>query len=140
MSRRLKLFIAASFILNIALIGVIAGHGYHRYGVKRGDQLMALLDRSSIVEEKRHLIKEKLKDNFHNEDEWKGKEEWRSTTRAILTAEKFDADAYRAQLNKMVSRRNANKQNRVDIIVEIASNLDQNERIALADIFRRSRK
>jgi len=139
MSKKLKLFVLISVILNVTLIGIIAGYSYQHFSVKRGDKIIALLDHSSLSEDKRNSFKEKLQNIFHNKNKRKNKQKWRDETLAILTAEKFDVDAYRAQLEKMITRRNQNKRERVEILVEIASQLNQSERKDLAEIFRRKR-
>jgi uncharacterized membrane protein len=139
MSRKLKLFVLISVILNVTLIGIIAGYGYHHFGVKRGDKIIALLDRSSLSEDKRNSFKEKLQNIFPNENKRKNRQKWRDETLAILTAEELDVSAYRAQLEKMIVRRNQNKREQVETMVEIASHLNQSERKDLAEIFSRKR-
>ncbi|TFH09805.1 MAG: periplasmic heavy metal sensor [Nitrosomonadales bacterium] len=139
MSKKLKLFILISVILNVIQIGVIAGYSYQHFGIKRVDKIIALLDNSSLPEEKRNSFKEKLRDILPSENKRKDKQKWRDETLAILTAKELDVDAYRTQLENRLVKRSQNKKDRVEIMVEIASQLNQDERKALAKIFRKNR-
>ena len=50
MSRKVRLFILLSVVLNVVLIGFTAGRGCNRHEIKRGDHIIELLDRSSLPE------------------------------------------------------------------------------------------
>jgi len=139
MSKKLKLFILTSVILNVIFIGIIAGYSYQYFTVKRGDKIISLIDNSSLPEEKRNSFKNRFRDIFPNENRKKDKQKWRDETLDILTAKELDVDAYRTQLEKMLIKRSQNKKNRVEIMVELASELNQDERKALAKIFRKNR-
>lgn len=140
MSKKLKLFILASIILNIVLIGIVAGHSYHRYGMHRDNQIITLLDKSSIALEKQQVIRKKLKDSFHNKKQHTEKKKWREETIAILTAEELDIVAYRKQLEQMVAKHHDNKKQRIEAIISLVSELSQEERVNLAKIFKKSRR
>jgi len=90
MSKKLKLFVLISVILNVTFLGIIAGYGYHHSEVKRGDKIIALLDRSSLSKDKINDLKEKFQNVFPN----KNRQKWRDETLAILTAEELDVGAY----------------------------------------------
>lgn len=140
MSKKLKLFILISVILNVILIGIIAGYSFQHFGLKRGDEIISLLDNSSLPEEKRNSLKKKLREVLPNENKRKNKQEWRDETLAILTAKEFDIDAYRAQLEKRHAERSQNKNNQIEIMTELVSQLNQDERKKLAKIFRKNRR
>ena len=140
MSSRLKLLILISLALNVVFIGFILGRSSrcHRVWTKRTPDVMELLDRSSIPEARQAVLKEKLRAVFPNEEKRRAKLRWYRKTGEILKAEEFDADAYRAQLDKMFAYRARNRQERVEVIIEIASELNQEEREELAEIFGRA--
>lgn len=140
MSKRIKLFILASVVLNLIFMGMFAGHAYRRYGIQREGQIIALLDKSSIDKAQRDALREKLVKNMPGKDKWKDKKKWREDTIAILTAKDFDVAAYRNQLELMLQDQQSEKRQKVEVIIELASKLNQQERMALADIFRRSRR
>lgn len=139
MNRRLKLFLLISVALNIVFIGFVLGRGSHchRLGMKKAPAIMGLLDRSSIPEARRAELKEKLQAALPTEERRKEKRQWYRETGEILKAEEFDADAYRAQLDKMFAYRSHNRQKIVEVLIEITAELNQEERKALAEIFSR---
>ena len=138
MSRTVRLFILLSVVLNVVLIGFTAGRGCNRHEIKRGDHIIELLDRSSLPEARRAELKEKLGAALPSAERKKAKRQLREEAIAILEAEHFDAAAYRESMNKMLVERQRHKQRIVEVMVEIASELNQEERKALAKIFRRA--
>ncbi len=135
-----RLAILLLVVLGVVLVGFAAGRGCDRHGTKRGEDITALLDSSSLPEARRAELKEKLRAALPDAERKKAKRQLREEAIAILEAEHFDAAAYRESMNKMLAQRQRRKQRVVEVIVEIASELNQEERKALADIFRRSPK
>ena len=133
-----RLTILLLVVLGVVLVGFAAGRGCDRHGAKRGEHIITLLDGSSIPEARRAELKEKLRAALPDAERKKAKRQLREEAIAILEAEHFDAAAYRESMNKMLAQRQRRKQRIVEVIVEIASELNQEERQALADIFRRS--
>ena len=138
MSRTVRLFILLSVVLNVVLIGFTAGRGCNRHEIKRGDHIIELLDRSSLPEARRAELKEKLGAALPSAERREAKRQLREEAIAILEAEHFDAAVYRESMNKMLVERQRHKQRIVEVMVEIASELNQEERKALAKIFRRA--
>ncbi len=133
-----KLIILLLVVLGVVLIGFTAGRNCDRHKVKRGEHIIALLDGSSLPEARRAELKEKLRTALPDPERKKVKRQLHEEAIAILEAEHFDAVAYRESMNKMLVERQRRKQRILEVIVEIASELNQEERKALADIFRRS--
>ena len=133
-----RLFILLLVVLGVVLVGFAAGRGCDRHQAKRGEDIAALLDSSSLPEARRAELKEKLRAALPDAERKKAKRKLHKEAIAILEAEHFDAAAYRESMNKMLMERQRRKQRIVEVIVEIASELNQEERRALADIFRRS--
>lgn len=135
-----RIFILVSVVLGVVLVGFASGRGCDRHGAKRGEHIAALLDGSSLPEAMRAELKEKLRAALPGAEGKKAKRQLRKEAIAILGAEQFDAAAYRESMNKMLVERQRQKQRIVEVIVEIASELNWEERKALADIFRRSHR
>ena len=133
-----RLTILLLVVLGVVLVGFAAGRSCDRHGAKRGEDIVALLDSSSLPEARRAELKEKLRAALPDAERKKAKRRLHKEAIAILEAEHFDAAAYRESMNKMLAERQRRKQRIVEVIVEIASELNQEERQALADIFRRS--
>ena len=135
-----RLFILLLVALGVTLVGFAAGRGCDRHQVKRGERIIALIDGSSLPEARRAELKEKLRAVLPGAEGKKTRRQLRKETIAILEAEHFDAAAYRDSVNRMFSERQGQKQRILEVIVEIASELNREEREALADIFRRPPK
>ena len=133
-----RLFVLLLVVFGVILIGFTAGRGCDRHQVKQGERIIALLDGSSLPEARRSELKEKLRAVLPDAERKKAKRKLHKEAIAILEAEHFDAAAYRESMNKMLAERQRRKQRIVEVIAEIASELNQEERRALADIFRRS--
>ena len=133
-----RLAILLLVVLGVVLVGFAAGRGCDRHQAKRGEDIAALLDGSSLQEARRAELKEKLRAALPDAERKKAKRKLHKEAIAVLEAEHFDAVAYRESMNKMLVERQRRKQRVVEVIVEIASELNQEERKALADIFRRS--
>lgn len=143
MSRKIKLFILVSVLLNIILIGIIAGHSYHRYGMKHGERLAGevaeLLDRSSIAEEQREVLKQSFRNATSRPEKTEDMKRAQEEALTVLTAEKFDKAAFRKKIEKNHQNFGKRRQQITDAIVNIASNLNQDERKELAELLRKYR-
>ncbi len=135
-----RLFVLLLVVFGVVVIGFTAGRGCDRHQVKKGEHIIVLLDGSSLPEAKRSELKEKLRAVLPDAEGKKAKRQLHEEAIAILEAEHFDAAAYRESMNKVLAQRQRRKQQIVEVIVEIASEFNQGERKALADIFRRSHK
>ena len=139
MSRRLKSLILISVALNILLIGFVLGIGSRCYHteLKRTPGIAVLLENSSVPEARRTELEKKLQALFPDAEKRKARLRLYRKTSEILKAEEFDSDAFREQLDKMFEYRRLNRQKRIEVITEIASELNQEERKVLAEIFGR---
>lgn len=135
-----RLLILLLVVLGVVLIGFAAGRGCDRHQAKRGEGIIALLDECSISEARRAELKEKLRATLPDAERKKVRRQLSGEVIAILEAEQFDAEAYRESLNKMFLERQMQKRRVLEVMVEIASELNWEERKALADILRRSPK
>ncbi|MXZ48326.1 MAG: periplasmic heavy metal sensor [Candidatus Dadabacteria bacterium] len=133
-----RLLILLLVVLGVILIGFVAGRGCDRHQAKRGERIITLLDECSIPESRRTKLKEKLRAALPDAEGKKVRRRLNGEVIAILEAEQFDAEAYRESLDKMFLERQRQKQRVLEVMVEIASELNWEERKALAEIFRRS--
>ena len=140
MRNPVRLLVLLLVVLGVVLIGFAVGRGCDHHKVKRGERIITLLDESSLPEARRAELKEKLRTALPDAERKKAKRQLSGEVIAILEAEQFDAEAYRENLDKMFLERQRQKRRVLEVIVEIASELNWEERKALADILRRSHK
>ena len=140
MRNPVRLLVLLLVVLGVVLIGFAAGRGCDHHKVKRGERIIALLDGSSLPKARRAELKEKLRAVLPDAERKKVRRQLSGDAIAILEAERFDTEAYRESLDKMFLERQRQKRRLLEVIVEIASELNWEERKALADIFRRSPK
>ena len=138
MRNSVRLLVLLLVVLGVVLIGFAAGRGCDHHKVKRGESIIALLDGSSLPKARRAELKEKLRAVLPDAERKKVRRQLSGEAIAILEAERFDAEAYRESLDKMFLERQRQKRRLLEVIVEIASELNWEERKALANIFRRS--
>ncbi len=138
MNKKIKLFVLCSVLLNALLIGTAIGHFYGRFTHNPEDQIAAILDKSKINFDKRKYLLNKV-DQIRqgNIAKWEQIKKAREESLKILTAKTFDANAYRKVLSGLFGLRDQHHQRMTEVIVEIASELDQQDRIALAETLRR---
>ena len=136
MGKKLKLLIIISLLCNIVLLGFVFGHAYHRHVHKKDHPMMALLEEINISEQQRDRLKERLK-NLRSAK--KSMKEYHQA-QALLIAPEFNALAYRNHLDNLLKERCEHMEAFTEIIVELATHLDQNERKKLAHLLKRGRK
>lgn len=138
MTKKVKAALLVSLLLNILLIGWIAGnmiyyvrghHGFHR-------EEQAVLQ--SLPEEKRALFLETMKGARSGSRDFRDRmHEIRDRTLAILTAPVFDEQAYRAEVEEL-HRFRAEKMNRLAAATgKLAGQFNQEERKILAELLKR---
>ena len=84
-----RLAILLLVVLGVVLIGFAAGRGCDRHQAKRGEDIAALLDSSSLPEARRAELKEKLRAALPDAERKKAKRQLREEAIAILEAEQF---------------------------------------------------
>jgi uncharacterized membrane protein len=137
MTPKLKLFIVASVLLNVLLIGFLAGQTLHRFGPTptphHEEQAIGKLppEKQIVV---RSLMDELRKEGDSMKETMRAE---RDKLREILAAEQFDESAYRAQLDKIGSMYRARKDKLADRIAELAKTWPAADRAILADLTRR---
>lgn len=142
MSKRLKLLLIGSLVLNALLVSFIGGKIYSHKMTKPGfASLVTLLENSSIPEDERSaLISRLVQSSADRKGAMKNNRTWGDKTQAILTAEDFDRAAYRAQLEERFLSKKPHKAEMIGTMVEIATALNQEERVEMARILKRQSK
>lgn len=137
MNRKLKIFFIISISLNVLLVGMEAGRWLHKPPVpmKKHERILKLVEESSIPDEKRTIITQKLA-AMNNEDVRRKNDKLQEESLAILTAENFDAEAYRKNVLQTFALRNQKMDDIANSIVELATHLNLEERRRLAEILR----
>ena len=138
MSKKMKILILGSLLLNVLLIGVILGDLSHRlrreHFVGRHARELA----SKLPEDKAELFLETVERvHLHNKDVHKQIREARKRAMKILAAPEFDEAAYQIEVEKLRELRGLMKQRLADATIELARQFDQEERRALAQHLRR---
>lgn len=137
MSKKLKLFVLASVILNIVLTGIVAGHMAHRFGHWHDDKMLRFIEKTELSEIKKTAYKEKLQQALSEKKYRNSGRQEHEKAMAILTTKTFDADLFRARLEHIFEKQDQHKKQMIDVIVELASELNQQDRKALAEILRK---
>ena len=140
MNKKIKLFILLSVIMNLVCIGIFLGHGMQRYGVKRGDQIIELIDHSSIPEARQQELIWELKQVLPPPKHDIQNNPFHRKLQSAMTADPFDKEAYREALSNMLNDRHDHKMQMSNVMVEIAAELNLQERKKLAAIFQKAKK
>ncbi|MEN8264808.1 MAG: periplasmic heavy metal sensor [Nitrospirota bacterium] len=137
MSKKIKILILGSVILNVLLIGVIIGHVSHRLGredyIKKHTQDIELklpADKEKLffkTMEKVHLENLKIHDQIR---------ENRESVLSILTSPDFDETSYQTEAQKLHRLRGLIMKQLADAVRELAEQFDQEERKALSEYLR----
>lgn len=132
MSKKMKIMVLSSLLLNALLIGVIAGHLSHRFSrenfIDRHAELM-----SKLPQDKAELfLKTVEKVHLNNRNIYNQIREERKEAMKILAAPEFDEPAYQLELKKLHELGDLMMQGLANATIELAKQFGQEERRALA--------
>ena len=138
MTKKVKILIFSSLLLNVLLAGIIIGdvsHRFHKeYFVRKTVKEFA----SKLPVDKAALFLETVKRvHLKNQDAYNEIRESRKEAIKLLSAPKFDESAYRLQIEKIDNLRSLMKRRLADATIELARQFNQEERSALAQHLRR---
>jgi len=133
MSKKIKILIFSSLLLNVLLAGVVIGDASHRfhkeYFVRKSMKEFA----SKLPGDKAALFLETVKRvHLNNRDAYNQIREARKEAMKLLSAPEFDEAAYRLQVEKIHELRSLMKRRLADATIELARQFSQKERSALA--------
>jgi len=138
MSRKIKILVLGSLLLNVLLIGVSLGHVSHRLGNDRFNRRPVPEFVAQLPEDKEKLFFETMERvRSENRDIYRQIKEARERSISILTAPEFDEDAYQAEIGKLHELYGLMKQRLANATIGLAKQFNQEERKALANYLRR---
>ena len=137
MSKKMKILIFSSLLLNVLLAGVVIGdvsHRFHKeYFVRKSVKEFA----SKLPGDKAALFIETVERvHLNNQDAYNQIREARKEAIKLLSAAEFDEAAYRLQVEKIHELRSLMKRRLADATIELAKQFSQKERKALAQHLR----
>ena len=137
MSKKMKILIFSSLLLNVLLAGVVIGdvsHRFHKeYFVRKSVKEFA----SKLPGDKAALFLETVERvHLNNRDAYNQIREARKEAMKLLSAPEFDEAAYRLQVEKIHELRSFMKRRLGDATIELAKQFSQKERKALAQHLR----
>jgi uncharacterized membrane protein len=139
MSKKIKILIVCSLVLNILLVGFVIGNVSHR--LFKGDSFRRKPPELSVKlsPEKEKLFLDTMgKVRLENRGIRKKMSETREKIFSIMIAPKFDGDAYESEVKKLLELRRFMMQQLSDATKELAEEFNQDERKALAEYLKRS--
>jgi len=141
MSKKIKILIFSSLLLNVLLIGVVIGdvsHRFHKeFSVRKSVEEFA----SKLPEDKGALFLETIQRvHLNNRDAYHQLRDARKEAMNLLSAPEFDEAAYRLQIEKIHELRSLMKRRLADATIELARQFSQEERSALAQYLRRFKR
>lgn len=137
MSKKMKIMVISSLLLNTLLIGVIVGDLSHRFGgehfVGRHAELI-----SKLPQDKAELfLKTVERVHLNNRNIYNQIRKSRKEAMKILAAPEFDEAAYRLELKKLHELGDLKMQGLANATIELARQFGQEERRALAQHLKR---
>jgi uncharacterized membrane protein len=141
MNKKTKILIFSSLLLNVLLVGFVIGDFSHRFHKKDFGARDAAELASKLPKDKAALFRETVKRvHLNNRDAYEQIREARKEAMKILGAAAFDEVAYRDEVGKIHALRGLMKQRLADATIELARQFSQEERKALAEHLRHSRR
>ena len=137
MTKKTKILVVSSLLLNVLLIGVIIGGMSHKLRREHLFENHARDVISNLPEDKAELFLETF-ETVHqiNREADKRIREARKQSMKILTAPDFDETAFRIQVEKLHELRGSMMRRLADSAMELAKQFNQEERKVMAQLLR----
>ncbi len=137
MSKKMKILIFSSLLLNVLLVGVVIGDMSHRFHIEHFVRKSVKEFASKLPEDKAALFLETVERvHLNNRDAYNQLREARKEAMKFLSAPEFDEAAYRLQIEKIHELRSLMKRRLADATIELARQFSQKERRALSQHLR----
>ena len=137
MSKKMKILIFSSLLLNVLLAGVVIGDASHRFHKEYFDRKSVQEFVSKLPGDKAALFLETVERvHLNNRDAYHQIREAKKEAMKMLAAPEFDETAYRLQVEKIHELRSLMKRRLADATIELAKQFSQKERKALAQHLR----
>ena len=138
MSKKMKVLMIGSLLLNVLRVGFMIGDMSHRFRRKPpiGKYVRELA--SKLPEDKEALILKTMESvRLNNRDVRKQIRKARENAMKVMTAHDFDEAAYQTQVEKLHALRGLMMQRLATVTMELAKQFNQQERKVLAQYLRR---
>ena len=137
MSKKIKILIFSSLLLNVLLAGVVIGDMSHRFHKEYFVRKSVKEFTSKLSADKAALFLETVERvHLNNQDAYNQIREARKEAMRLLSAPEFDESAYRLQVEKIHELRSLMKRRLANATIELAKQFNQKERKALAQHLR----
>ena len=137
MSKKMKILIFSSLLLNVLLVGVVIGDVSHRFHIEHFVRKSVEEFASKLPGDKAALFVETVERiHLNNRDEYNQIRKAREEAMKLLSADEFDEAAYRLQVEKIHELRSLMKRRLADATIELAKQFSQEERKALSQHLR----
>jgi uncharacterized membrane protein len=137
MSKKMKILIFGSLLLNVLLAGFVIGDVSHRFHKEYFDRKSVQEFASKLPGDKAALFLETVERvHLNNRDAYHQIREAKKEAMKMLAAPEFDETAYRLQVEKIHELRSLMKRRLADATIELAKQFSQKERKALAQHLR----
>jgi len=138
MSKKMKILIFSSLLLNVLLVGIVIGDVTHRFHIEHFVRKSVQEFASKLPEDKAALFLEAVERvHLNNRDAYNQLREARKEAMKLLSAPEFDELGYRLQVEKIHELRSLMKRRLADATIKLARQFNQEERTALAQHLRR---
>lgn len=144
MSTRIKRYFVLSLILNVLFFGVIAGYIAHDMQHKKpfhkkrfGAELSEFIEQSSLPVEKRAELIKMIQKTTSEHNDMRDTRKAKQEALRILSAETFNEEEFRKKISERQKRFTSRRETMTDLIVAMASQMNQEERSKLAEHLRR---
>lgn len=136
MSKKFKLFVTISILLNFIFLGLVFGRVFHHFNKKPHGhfinyKIIRFLDKTSLSEAQKQSFKARFEDSVPKFDV---KDEGEEELVKILTAKNFDAVAFARQIEKRHNHFESNRKEMTQAMIDLAKNLNIEERKKLSKI------
>lgn len=140
MSKKIKIILSLSIILNVLLIGLVAGHVIKRASHHRAPHQALEQIADTFPAEKRDMVQSVMKDmREQKREQHKALREAREKLMDIFTAAEFDPEAFQQAAKSLHDQHGARGQQMTDAFTKLGQSLNQEERQALAKAMRKFR-
>jgi uncharacterized membrane protein len=130
-NKGLKALFTLSILLNVLLLGIGGGMAYQHFSHEPAEHIYR-----EMSPEARHIVARTVQNAFREGRETMGEaRECKKNLRAIIAAENFDEDKFVAEAQRMQSIKAEMGKKRIEVTLELAKQLSQEDRKVLAERF-----
>jgi uncharacterized membrane protein len=137
MSKRVKIILAMSLLLNFLLVGFIAGNAVQRIGDRLAVRQQVLdLTVELSADKRKILLSTMMKLHADSKDILQDIIDTREKVLAAIAADEFNETSFQSHVEKLHHLRKIMKQRLADAAASLARKFDKKERKVLAKFFR----